>query len=98
MEITIAETAVGEIDGIRVGVANVWSEDYDLDDGTPQHGPRATLAVMGTTPETDFDVRVHPGTVVRIGSVNVEVTSIYEPEGAPGSVTLRQRPAPDQPS
>ena len=90
MEITIVETTVGEVDGIRVGVANVWAEDYDLDDGTPQHGTRATLAVMGTTPETDFDVRVHPGAVVRIGSVDVEVLSVHEPENAPGSVTLKQ--------
>ena len=89
MEITIVETTVGEVAGIRVGVGSVIEEDYVLGDGPPQRGPRATLAVMGDTPETDFDARVHVGMVITIDQTRVEVLDVKAPAGVLGSVTLR---------
>lgn len=89
MEITIVETTVGEVAGIRVGVASVIEEEFVLDNGEPQRAPRATLAVMGDTPETDFDARVHAGMVVTIAEHAVVVTDVRAPANALGSVTLR---------
>ena len=88
MELVIPETVVGEVNGIRVAVGNVWEDEYTQTDGTEGVRPGATLYVMGNTPDTDFDVRVYEGLEVDIGSQKVRVKSIYEPPSAPGSVTL----------
>jgi hypothetical protein len=90
MEITITETTVAEINGIRVGAANVWDDDYVTDDGQSHNGPTAKLAVMGDTPETDFDVNAYVGKVVTFGNERWRVTAISEPPGALGSVTLER--------
>ena len=58
MEIVIPETAVAEVGGIRVAVGNIWEEEFELD-SKQVTASRATLYVMGDTPDTDFDVRVH---------------------------------------
>ena len=88
MEFIIPETAVAEVDGIRVAASSLWDEEYTLD-GQTVTGPRATLVVMGTTPETDFDVRVHVGQEITIGARRLEVLSIHAPDGKVGTVTLR---------
>ena len=90
MEITITETTVAEINNIRVGVANVWDDDYVTDEGQSMNGPTAKLAVMGNTPETDFDVKAYVGKRVNIGGEIWRVTVISEPPGGLGSITLTQ--------
>jgi hypothetical protein len=88
MEVTIVETTVAEINGIRVGAANIWDDDYTTDDGQNLHGPTAHLAVMGDTPDTDFSLKAYVGKVITFGDELWRVTEIHEPPNTRGSITL----------
>ena len=88
MQLVLPETVVGEFNGIRIAVGNIWEDDYTQSDGTESVRPGATLFVMGSSPNTDFDVRVYEGFELDIGTQKVRVQRIDEPPGSPGSVTL----------
>ncbi|MFT7622603.1 MAG: hypothetical protein ACI9WU_001776 [Myxococcota bacterium] len=86
--ITIRETTVAEVSGIRVGLGNVWDEDYDNAAGETVRGVRGTLAVMGEDPDNDFDQRVAVGDTIRIQGQTWAIVAAVEPESDLGHVTL----------
>ncbi len=89
--ITIVETTVGVLSGVRVGVANVWDEDYETEAGEAARGVRGTLAFMGDDPEDDFDQRVVAGDVVRVNGESWRVVAVTEPPTGLGSITLERQ-------
>lgn len=81
---TIEETTVGDLDGHRVPMANLYEGDYTLPDGSQRHGWLCAL-VLPTGP-----VFVGAGSVVTVGETRWEVLKVEKPLGALGTVTLRK--------
>ncbi len=75
--ITIVETTVAELEGIRIGASSFW-------DGS------CRLSLMGGEPAEDRDLRVRQGDSVRIGGRIYMVTRLLDPEDGKGSVTLER--------
>lgn len=82
---TIEETTVGDIDGVRVPMANMTRGSYTLPDGTEKEGLICALVLP------DGPVFVGEGSVVEISGGRWEVTGIRKPAGELGSVTLTKR-------
>ena len=88
MRVTLTETTVAELSGVRVGLSRVWEEDWEDASGRPAHGVRATLSVMGDDPEDDFDQRVGLGDLVTVAGEVWRVVSVSEPPEGLGSVVV----------
>ena len=77
-DITIVETTVGDLDGLSVGVGNIWDGEVSL------------TTWSETLPE--LRRRVAVGACIAAGDANWLVVAIADPPGALGSVTLRRVP------
>jgi len=88
-EVVIAETTQGRLDGVGVGVGNIWDGEYSLADGTRRNGPSAGLWIGGAGA-----VRVGAGSVVSIGAAHWEVVAVEQAPGGRGAVRLRRSPGP----
>ena len=83
----IEETAVGNLNGVDVPMANVTNNyTFKLPDGSEGKG-KACLLIL---PEADVWVGV--GSEVQVGGATWRVTKIDSPEGETGSVTLEKQP------
>lgn len=82
---TIDETTVGDLDGVRVGMASMTTMAYALPDGTERTGLVCALVLPD-----------QPGQFVGLGAHFVvegrtwEVIAIEKTKGELGSVTLRR--------
>ena len=86
---TLTETTVGDIDGIRVGLSNIWKDEFSDNHDREQHELRGTLAFMFDNEEDDFDRRVAVGDRFSLQNDTFLVTSIHE-GGELGSMTLER--------
>ena len=84
-EIEITETAVGSLDGARVGVGNLMESDYTDAAGSERRGLTAQLFLLGQSER----VIVGEGSVFPAGGRDWEVIRVEKDEGAHGSITLR---------
>jgi hypothetical protein len=82
---TIEETTVGNLDGTRVGVSNIWERQYNLPDGISRLGMTAILS-----PFNDKDVVVGQGSIVTIGQTQWEVITVEKTQGKRGEVRLKK--------
>ncbi|MCS6912430.1 MAG: hypothetical protein RMK29_11060 [Myxococcales bacterium] len=85
--ITIAETTVGQVAGCRIGVSNIWTEEFTGEDGRRQRAPRASLTIVGC-PGGGTELRVHQGQKIQIGTQWFLVQQVRETPNNRGSVTL----------
>ena len=86
-EIVIEGSTQGHLDGVGVGVGNIWEGEYVLPDGARRSGLSAGLWIGGRSA-----VRVGPGSVVAIGPGRWEVV-LVESDGR-GRVRLRRVAGP----
>lgn len=81
--LSIAETTVGEIGGVSIGVGNVYADD----DGVL----RASLSFwMDASPEATH--RMAQGATIQYGAKNFQVLGIKAPEGQLGTVIVQSLP------
>ena len=81
---TIASGTQMHLDGVAIGVGNIWDEEYVPTGGTPVVGLTALLFISPTD-ETiaNSTVRVHPGQEVDVPGYRLHVVSVE-----PGLVRL----------
>ncbi len=82
---TITETTVGELDGVRVGVANIWERDYVDATGAARHGVTARVAWTDQGGSERWEV-VGVGSRLVLGAFVWRVTAIDKAPGSPGEV------------
>ena len=82
---TIEETTVGDLDGARVPMAQVTTDDYTRADGSVAHGRVCVLVLPGAGPTW-----VGAGSVVDVAGTRWEVLSVVKEPGELGEVTLRR--------
>jgi hypothetical protein len=70
-EIEIAEGTVAPLEGVRVGVGNVWPRDYELPDKSTRNGPSAMIFVEGRDPAV-----VGEGSVFEVGGARWVVVGV----------------------
>ena len=88
----ISETTVGELDGVRVGVANVWERDYVDADGTPRHGMTARVAWTEPDGTERWEVVGVGSRVLLASAATWSVIRIDKSAGAPGDVVWERVP------
>jgi hypothetical protein len=78
-EIEVGEGEVETIDGVRVGVANLWEREYALADGSTREGPSVMLYL-----DDGRDFAAGEGTEFDIGNRRWRVTAVVpgDPRGA----------------
>lgn len=87
--ITLKETGVGQVAGCRVGVSNIWTEEFVDEAGQKRKAPRGGLSVFGSPPpHRDFSARVHAGQKVKIGGQTFLVSQVVEDPAHRGSIVL----------
>lgn len=87
--ITIKETTVGNVAGCRVGVSNIWTEEFVDEAGQKRKAVRAGLSVFGSpAPHKDFSGRFYKGQKVTIAGQTFVITEIIEDPKSRGSITL----------
>lgn len=87
--ITIQETTVGNVAGCRVGVSNIWTEEFVDEAGQKRKAVRAGLSVFGSpAPHKDFSGRFHKGQKVTIAGQSFVIAQIVEDPKSRGSITL----------
>jgi hypothetical protein len=86
---SLRETTVERLGGVRVGIGNIYSEDYERADGSTAHGPAATLVpLLGQDPNPELVVGA--GSVVTLGDSRFEVLEVTPGDGGRGIVTVRE--------
>jgi hypothetical protein len=80
--------AVAMLDGVSVGVANLWEREYRLADGGARTGPSVMLFL-----DDGRDFPAGPGTGFAIDGNDWLVADLREGPGR-GAVTFERRPAP----
>lgn len=96
-EVTITETTVADLAGLRLGVGNVWDDDFTGPDGRPTRGPTAMLAISDEAGKTLHRERVHAGSEVSAGGHRFRIQSVHAPENGLGSVTVAELATPGGP-
>ena len=87
----LTETTAAWLAGVRVGVGNIWEDDYELPDGASAHGPTVRFVLLEDDSERPQRIVAGPGSVVELGSARWEVLEVVEGEsGSDGSVTVRR--------
>ncbi|MCB9076073.1 MAG: hypothetical protein H6631_00610 [Anaerolineaceae bacterium] len=81
----IKETTVGNLNGERVGVGNIWEDSYTLADGTSRTGLTAQLFIMSD----DKDIIVGQDSVITVGETDWLVVAIEKPVDKLGKVILK---------
>lgn len=75
----IEETTVGQAGNCRIGVANIFSEEYQDEKGQTTRGRRVSLTIFECNPsEKEVTLRVHEGEKIKIGKSKFIVEKIYE--------------------
>ncbi len=82
---TLTETTVGELDGVRVGLANVWERDYVDAAGAARTGVTARVAWTDAGGTERWEV-VGVGSRVAFSASAWQVTRIEKVAGTPGEV------------
>lgn len=82
---TLTETTVGELDGVRVGLANVWERDYVDAGGTTRHGLTARLAWTDAAGAERWEI-VGVGSQLEFAGSTWQVREIDKSPGTPGEV------------
>ena len=82
----IDETTVGDLDGVRVPMANVTHGEYALPDGSIRRGDMCILVL----PDTNGGVFVGAGSEVEVEGVRWRVLSVDNPPDDCGSVRLER--------
>ncbi|HGY89850.1 MAG TPA: hypothetical protein ENK43_01620 [Planctomycetes bacterium] len=85
----LIETAVADVDGVRVGLANVWEESFTGDDGEFRSGVRGTICFMRDGASGDLDIRVGLGDEFVLDGRRYRVIEIDDGEPR-GSLTLER--------
>lgn len=93
----ICETCVGTLEGVRVGVSNIWARRLAGPDGVVREQPAAQLTLWrdepaGAKASDAGTVTVVVGSRVAIGGVVYEVVAIDDPRDQPGSIVVRPLP------
>ena len=81
----ITETTVGELDGVRVGVGNIWERDYVDAEGTARNGVTARVAWTDAGGTERWEV-VGVGSRLAFVASAWQVTRIEKVAGTPGEV------------
>lgn len=81
---SIEETTVGELSGLRVGMASVTTGEYALADGSRKTGRMCALAINGAV-----GVFVGVGSVVTVNGARWEIIGLEKTPGELGEVRLR---------
>ena len=75
--LTIQENTQATIDDVRIGVANVWEDDYPDENGAKKKGMTALLAIFVRDDSArNQKVRVHPGQKVDVSKIHIEVKAV----------------------
>ena len=75
--LTIQENTQATIDDVRIGVANVWEDDYTDESGAKKKGMTALLAIFVRDDSAkNQKVRVHPGQKVDVSKIHIEVKAV----------------------
>ncbi len=82
---TLTETTVGELSGVRVGLANVWERNYEDSGGTVRHGLTARVAWTDAGGTERWEV-VGVGSQLEFAGSTWQVTRIEKVAGTPGEV------------
>jgi hypothetical protein len=88
----ITETTVGNLNGVRVGVGNIWERTYTLPDGTVRSGLTAQLFILVN--DQNPGIVVGQGSVVTVGASRWEVIAVTKAGQERGTVTLKELAAP----
>lgn len=80
--VEIKETTVGSLDGVDVGVGNIWEREYTLPDGTSRSGPTAQLFIESER------LIVGKGSAIAVGESRWEVVDVEMKEL--GTVKLKK--------
>ena len=85
----LTENTVIDLDGVRIGLANVWEESFDKSNSHQKRGVRGTLCAMHSDSTKDYDLRVSKGDEIVIAGKYFRVINLSEGEPH-GSLTLEQ--------
>ena len=86
--LTVTETTIADLAGLRMGVANIWEDEFKGPDGKSKRGPTAMLSIIDDKGTTLLRERVHPGSEVEAQRHRFRIESINAPENALGSITI----------
>lgn len=86
--LTITETTMAPVEGIRIGVSNVWEAEYKDAAGATQTGPTAMLSLAEADGHDLMRQRVHVGSIVEAAGHRIRIESVNAPATGLGSVTL----------
>ena len=66
-----------QIGDVRIGVANIWQEDYRTADGTAKRGLTAALFIsVKDQPSMTRSVRVHPGQELDVPGYRLKIAGV----------------------
>ncbi len=85
----LTETTVERLGGVRVGIGNVYDDEYELPDRTTAHGPCAHLVELRGQDPNPAHV-VGRGSVFAVGDARFEVLEVVPRGGGEGSLTVRE--------
>jgi hypothetical protein len=68
----------GTFGDVRIGVGNIWEEEYTDDAGKKQKGLTAGLWVFEKDPPKDFKLRAHPGKKFTASKSTFEVVRVTQ--------------------
>ena len=85
----LTETTVERLGGVRVGIGNIFEDEYELPDGTTARGPSAHLVELRGQDPNPTHV-AGPGSVLAIGDARFEVLEVSPRGGGEGSLTVRE--------
>jgi hypothetical protein len=92
--VTITETTIAEVAGLRIGVGNVWDAEFVGPDGQPARGPTAMVSFSDAAGQDLHRERVHAGSELLVGGRRYRIDAVHAPASGLGSVTLTATEAP----
>jgi hypothetical protein len=92
--VTITETTITEVAGLRVGVGNVWEADFTGPDGQTTRGPTAMVSFADEAGQDLHRERVHAGSELVVAGRRYRIEAVSAPANGRGSVTLTATEAP----
>jgi hypothetical protein len=85
----LMETTVERLGGVRVGIGNIFEDEYELPDGSTARGPSAHLVELRGEDPNPAHV-VGAGSVVAIGDARFEVLDVLPHGAGSGSLKVRE--------
>ncbi len=86
----LSETTVAEVAGVRIGLSNVWDDEFIDQQGHKIQAPRATLSIL-TPSDNGQDIRVAVNDTILLNHKTFCITHISEHNDR-GSLTLTEVP------